>query len=47
VLEAVREPLRPPRSAFAEYDIASVARQVDGLYETCYAATLHSRAAEP
>jgi glycosyltransferase involved in cell wall biosynthesis len=35
VLEAVREPRRPPWSAFAQYDIASVARQVDGLYEAC------------
>jgi glycosyltransferase involved in cell wall biosynthesis len=37
VLRALEEPGRPPRSAFAHYDIASVARQVDDLYHTCRA----------
>jgi glycosyltransferase involved in cell wall biosynthesis len=35
VLDAVRQPRRPPRAAFAPYDITRVARQVDGLYEAC------------
>jgi glycosyltransferase involved in cell wall biosynthesis len=35
VLKAVREPGRPARSAFTQYDIANVARQVDRLYQTC------------
>ena len=37
VLEALREPRSPAPSAFAQYDIASVARQVDRIYELGYA----------
>jgi glycosyltransferase involved in cell wall biosynthesis len=45
VLKAVREPLRPPRSAFDQYDIRSVARDVDELYQSCL--SVHSEAVEP
>ena len=44
VLGAVSEPGRPPRSAFTQYDIAGVARRVDGLYQTCHAGKVHNGA---
>jgi glycosyltransferase involved in cell wall biosynthesis len=44
VLGAVSEPGRPPRSAFTQYDIASVARRVDKLYQTCHAGKVHNGA---